>query len=297
MITDRFPGFKPLLSAKLDWSKLKYPVLTSPKFDGIRALCWQGQLYSRTLKKLPNRYIQYIARDFASGLDGEIIVGNPYDTNCMQNTSSGVMSFDGKPNFTYYVFDAWGNPEASFKDRLKRVEDWCEKAGNEFIKVVPHTWCYDEDQVKEQINKWVNAGYEGLMLRNPLAIYKYGRSTANEGILLKHKIVETEWAKVIGFEELMHNENEAEIDHLGHQKRGHSKFNKVESGMLGALIVESPKWSDTFNIGSGFDQFMRVVIWVNQDQYLGRTVEFAYQPHGTMDRPRTPIFKSFREDM
>lgn len=296
MITDAIPGFKPLLSGQLKWEKLKYPVLVSPKLDGIRALSYKNKLYSRTLKLIPNKYIQDIAKQFPSRFDGELIVGEPNDPNCMQNTSSGVMSFEGRPHFRYYAFDNFGR-DTPFTDRLNSVKEWCRVLGNPWVTAVEHVLCYDEAHVRYQIDRWVDNGYEGIMIRDPNGRYKYGRSTANEGILLKHKVFETEWAKVIGFEELMHNENEAEIDHLGHQKRGHSNAGKVQSGMLGALIVQSPVWEKTFNLGSGFDQAQRIAIWANPEEYMGKTVEFTYQPHGTLDAPRTPIFKSFREDM
>ena len=50
---------KPMLAALCeDVTKLRYPVIASPKLDGIRALVIDGQLVSRTLKPIPNRYVQ-----------------------------------------------------------------------------------------------------------------------------------------------------------------------------------------------------------------------------------------------
>jgi DNA ligase-1 len=101
--------FKPLLSAKVDKSefhRLTYPLLASPKLDGIRAVVLNDQLVSRTLKPIPNNFIrEALSHPQYDGLDGELIVGEPTDPGIYLKTNSAVMSVDGEPDFTYYVFD------------------------------------------------------------------------------------------------------------------------------------------------------------------------------------------------
>jgi len=47
-------GMKPLLAAKLEsLDQLRYPVLATPKLDGIRCLLWQGRAMTRKLKPIP----------------------------------------------------------------------------------------------------------------------------------------------------------------------------------------------------------------------------------------------------
>ena len=50
---------KPMLSATCkDSSQLVYPVLVTPKLDGIRCLVKDTGVVSRTLKPIPNKYIR-----------------------------------------------------------------------------------------------------------------------------------------------------------------------------------------------------------------------------------------------
>src|SRR5690606_31258487 len=95
------------------------PFLLSPKIDGIRALVVNGQLVSRTLKPIRNTYTQQLfGRHELEGLDGELVVGNPWDRNLMQQTSSGVMSVGGKPDVYFFVFDRWDGGSDSYSKRL-----------------------------------------------------------------------------------------------------------------------------------------------------------------------------------
>jgi len=287
---------KPMLASKLDFDTLKYPVLVSPKIDGIRAITINGAIYSRSLKLLPNRFIQAEARAFVHGLDGEIVVGSATHPNCMQNTSSGVMSYDGKPDFKFLVFDAYNCP-GSYSLRLNYLYNATSIDYHARVKVVKQDLCQNQADIQIKMNEYINAGYEGLMVRSLDGKYKHGRSTVREGYLLKHKIFESEWAQVVGFEEFMHNGNELKTDNLGYAERSSHKDNMVPMNMLGALVVKSPKWPNTFKVGSGFDFPMRKHIWENRELYMSRSVEFVYQPHGVLDVPRMPVFKAFREDM
>jgi len=287
---------KPLLAAKLDFDKLQYPVYVSPKIDGIRALTIHGALYSRSLKLLPNRYIQSKAGAFLHGLDGEIVVGQATHPNCMQNTSSGVMSYAGEPKFTYLVFDAYNCP-GGFSLRYNYLRNAVALNYNIHVEIIKQEICNDQYEVESKMLEYSGQGFEGLMARSPNGLYKYGRSTVREAYLLKHKVFESEWGQVVGFEEFMHNANELKTDNLGYAERSSHKDNMVPMGMLGSLVVKSPKWVDTFKVGSGFDFVQRKEIWKDRELFMGRSVEFKYQPHGVLDVPRMPIFKAFREDM
>lgn len=97
---------KPMLAVDAK-SDIRFPVYASPKLDGIRALIVNGKVMSRSMKEIPNEFIQQELGKFPilDGLDGELIVGAANDYNAMQNTSSGVMTRSGKPEFTFYVLN------------------------------------------------------------------------------------------------------------------------------------------------------------------------------------------------
>lgn len=58
-----------------DYSLIRYPVIGSPKLDGIRCLIVDGKAVSRNFKEIPNRHI---AKDLSDGVpngfDGEILL-------------------------------------------------------------------------------------------------------------------------------------------------------------------------------------------------------------------------------
>src|SRR5882724_6813110 len=93
---------KPMLAGTIesdhDLEKLHYPLLISPKLDGIRATVQNGILLSRNLKPIRNEFVQrHFSRHPFEGLDGELICGDPTDKECFRKTTSAVMSFDGVP--------------------------------------------------------------------------------------------------------------------------------------------------------------------------------------------------------
>ena len=141
-------------------------------------------------------------------------------------------------------------------------------------------------------------GFEGVCLRHPSSPYKHGRSTFREHYLIKIKVFEDMEGEVVGFEELYHNANEAKISETGHMVRSTHQENMIPTGRLGSLIVRI-LWKGEvmeFHLGSGFNEAQRQEIWANQQHYAGRNVKFKYQPHGSKDAPRTPIFLGFRND-
>lgn len=299
-------GFKPNLAATLTNPELiKFPVWASPKIDGIRCVVFGGVAYSRSLKPIPNPFVQEFASAFAAlleGLDGELTVGSPTDANCMQN-SMAVMSKKGEPDFTFHVFDSYSDRPywertqivksqvAQFYDRYPEVD----------ICMVPQHFCGAQADVDLLEARFLADGYEGLMVRDQMGLYKCGRSTEREGGLVKVKRFSDAEAVVVGFEEEMHNANEATTDALGHTERGAAKAGLVGKGTLGALIVRktyelaaSVPVGMPFNIGTGFTAAQRADFWARRGDLLGQCVTFKYFDHGIKDVPRHPVFKAFR---
>jgi DNA ligase-1 len=133
------------------------------------------------------------------------------------------------------------------------------------------------------------------MLRDPQGIYKSGRSTLKQQILIKLKRLCDDEATIIGFEALNRNQNPKTLDAFGLAKRSSVSANKVPDNLLGKLQVRSTTFGD-FSIGSGFDVDLRTHIWNNQEAYLGKVVCFKYQKVGTIVAPRHPIYKGLRGD-
>jgi DNA ligase-1 len=277
---------RPLLAAKTtdsDLQRLPYPMLLSPKIDGVRALVRNGVLVSRTMKPIPNLHTQALfGRDELEGMDGELVVGNPWDSNLMQNTMSGVMSRGGIPHVSFHVFDKW-DVSKPFQERLVYAKVLAEQFEEFGVKFVEHQLTQTYLGVIWHESEYIQQGYEGVMLRSLNGPYKQNRSTLREAILLKVKRFEDAEATVIGYEPLYRNLNAQEKDERGYAKRSTHQAN--QSGT-------------TFSIGSGFSEADRRLAWTEREKLVGRIVTYkTFKVTGVKDKPRFPIFKSFRDRM
>lgn len=298
--------FKPLLSPNDDplknpkfFEAMQYPLLASPKLDGIRCLIIGGTAYSRTYKPLPSLQVQ---EDFTwlEHLDGELIVGNPTDPDVYNRTQSHVMSADKPGDLALYAFDyihhEWR--DRPFIERLAKVEYevYSRVIPNGVIKHLPHTLVYDLDQLLEFEASCLEEGYEGIMLRNPNARYKNGRATFRENIIYKLKRFSDEEGEIIGFVEQMTNTNDLEEDELGYAKRSTSKEGMAPAGTLGKFLVTS-SWG-TLDVGCGtFNHSERQYIWDNREKFLGTVLKYRFFNHGIKDKPRFPRAVGFRDRM
>lgn len=285
--------FKPLLSATVeDVEKLKYPLLASPKIDGIRAAMVGGHLLTRKLKFIPNAFVRRELEKHAvalEGFDGELVVPGGF-----QAVTSGIMSRDGAPDFEYCVFDFWAHDDA-FVRRLDLARKIADKLDHPRVHVVAHVGIHDPAQLLSYEAKCLEAGFEGVMLRDPHGLYKFGRSTLREGILMKLKRFVDFEAEIIGFEEKMHNGNEATTDALGHTKRSTAKAGKRGAGTLGALLCRRDDGVE-FSVGTGsMGEAWCAAWWLDRNELIGQLAKVKHLPHGVKEKPRHPILLGLRD--
>jgi len=312
-MTDK-PTFKPMLAGKApaDLADLRFPVIASPKLDGIRCITWQGQALSRSLKSIPNQHVQECLAELPAGLDGELMVTG--DFNAVQ---SAIMSRGGEPEFQFCVFDmvVLANKDLGadlpFKDRLACLEENCREFPHPHVQVVPHQLVHSIEELIALDAKHIEAGSEGTMIRDPEGPYKCGRSTTKQGWLLKLKLFWDEEAEIIGLEEQMHNANEATTDELGHTKRSTHKENKVPMGTLGKFLCRFDDGTE-FKCGGGpgVTAALRQKLWDERSHpkgtcfpsCIGKRATIRYQavpgrterPEG--EKPRIPQFHGFRHE-
>ena len=292
--------FKPTLAATpSSYDNFQFPLAATPKLDGIRALTIQNDLVSRTMKTIPNEHIRTSLLSSGiklHGLDGEIIT---YENGKMQplNVVSGnVMRRAGKPDFVYHVFDDFTDANAHYIDRVNSHLAELEETG--IVRRVMPTIIENADDLWVYESEHLNAGYEGVMVRRLDGHYKYGRATERDRILTKIKRFFDAEGEIIGFIELLRNENEAQKDAFGRTKRSLSKEGRTAGGMLGALVVKTSISGRTmeFEIGTGFTSADRQEIWDNQESYMGKTVTFKYR-EVLKDKPTLTSFRCIREDL
>lgn len=292
-------NFKPLLAAPVDFDQIDYGnTWLSAKLDGIRAIVINGVVMSRSLKPIPNQWVQEcFGRPELEGVDGELICGSPTSPTVYHDTYSAVMSKDNRLNVHFYVFDHIAEPTAVYQRRYQMVKDAAAKHDNCFV-VLQHAVHSHADLV--DLEEWhLQKGYEGVMLRTvqgPNSMYKYGRSTAKAGTLLKLKRFTDAEAEVIGFEEEMSNNNEATTNALGRTQRSTHAENKVGKGRLGAFICRTAEGVE-FNIGTGFTAKQREDLWGVREALVSLQVKYKSFKIGEKDAPRFPVFLGWRHPL
>jgi len=282
-----------MLACNAELDKLTYPKLASPKLDGVRCCIVDGKALSRTLKPIQNSYInQRLSRSALDGLDGELIVGHPASKSCYRDTVSGVMSVDGLPDFTFYVFDIHDH-DRGFQERYaelgRRIKDeFC-------VRRLPHAIVHDEAELLTYEAQQITEGYEGVILRGMDSPYKFGRSTVKEGFMLKVKRFVDNDAEIIGFEEEMFNGNEATTNELGRTQRSSHAAGKVGKGTLGAFLVRDATTGVEFSVGTGLTAEERALCWRDRHALVGELIKYKSFEVGVKDRPRHPVFLGFRD--
>lgn len=276
---------KPMLAATLETlDGVRYPVLASPKLDGIRCLMQAGKALSRTGKAIPNaaarKYLESLPLD---GCDGELMV---HGVDFQDVTSAFMSRATALPAGWYFgVFDCLpvsaGEPYSERFARLTARLAALPDGARRHVVLVPHLTINNRAELEAFEARTVASGFEGVMLRNPRAPYKFGRSTAREASLVKWKRFADAEAVVIGSQQLVTATGPA--------------------AGLGALCVRDIATGCEFEIGTGFTSAQRTQFWTERNgSLIGRVVKYRhFAVSGVKDKPRFPSFVGFRalEDM
>lgn len=284
---------KPMLSATIkDVADIRYPVLASPKLDGVRCLITEdANLVSRTLKPIPNPHVNDLFGhwDALRGLDGELISGDPTASDVYRQTVGDVSRESGEPDVALYVFDNWTRT-GTFEDFIRT--EIPEAPG---VHVLPQHWIKCENELLRYEQDTLDLGYEGLILRSPEGKYKFGRSTMKEQGMMKLKRMASSEAKILEVIEEMHNGNEAKTNELGRTARSSSKAGLRGTARAGALRVVDCDTGVEFAIGTGLNDKDRSFYWANRESIVGKVISYDHFTVGVKDKPRFPSYKGLRE--
>lgn len=293
--------FRPMLAEEVVPEKLRFPVYVAPKYDGVRAMTpvFPGktcELISRSLKPIPNEYTRGMFRHLR-GLDGELVTGDPFQTNVFNESQSAFMSRDGEPDAGWYLFDCI-HPDVidkPFEKRLHHLYD-TKYLFPDNVEVVPHFFIENLDDFWVMEEDFVNQGFEGIVVRDPKAPYKFGRSTIREQYLLRYKRWHTCEAKIVGVKEQMTNTNEAKVNALGLTERSSHKSGMVGKGTLGSFILKADGFTETFDcgMGPGLTDAERARLWSLRDKLPGQLCTIAFQGQRSKDRPSLPKWMGLR---
>jgi DNA ligase-1 len=287
---------RPMLADQIESvNDLRFPLMASPKLDGLRCLMVDGRAMTRNFNPISNQFIrEWLEEHCPDGLDGELMVRN---ADGFSQVSGDIRRADGKPNFVYNVFDYVTNDiNEPFNERYAKLVRKVASMKCQQVELVLHTLVENQKDLSTIEATAVRVGYEGVMVRSLDGPYKFGRSTVKEGYLLKIKRFKDSEAVILELSPMMHNDNEAEEDAFGRTKRASNQENKVEMNTLGKFTVKDIHTGQVFDIGTGrgLTQEVRKQIWENRSKYKGKIIKYKYQECGTKDLPRFPVWLGFR---
>lgn len=295
-------------------------VIAQPKLDGCRGGQYSpGAFTGRSLKPYKNKKLtKFWSNIVFDGLDGELILPPPYEWNfhaMCRMTTSVVNTIDSPtiPNLVAFDFVTPKSAEWAYLRRYEKLQRWVEKLREEEtrrIHLMPMRIAKSIEELEGFDDEWVTYGYEGTIVRNPDAPFKPDRSTLAMELWRIKRRLDFEFV-VDEVVEAMENQNEAKTNALGRTERSTHKANKVGKGMVGAIkgrVLKKVLWQgkvlfekdQPIKVGPGeMTHADRVKYWKRQDRIVGKIGKAKVQPHGTMEKPRAPVWIGFRaaEDM
>lgn len=291
--------FEPMLAATMTdpWLKqLVFPVLASVKLDGYRCVVKDGRPVSRNLKPIPNQHIFIsLSTPVLEGLDGELIVGSPIAPDCLSKTSSGVKKATGIPQFKFHVFDDFSVHGHDFHYRLGHAEDRVTDIGDKRVSYVEHTLIHSIVGLLEFERTALAAGYEGVMIRDPKARYKFGRATELESSMWKLKRFKDGEFLITRVLQGQANQNAPVKDELGRTKRATLKEHMMPNGLVGTILGEDIETGEPVRASPGkLTLPERELYWRQPELLIGQIGKYKAFEYGAKDVDRFVTFQCLR---
>jgi DNA ligase 1 len=200
--------FKPMLAHDFNdyKSKIKFPVASQPKLDGVRAIIQESGTTSRNgknlvsaphiheaLKPLFEKYPDLV-------FDGELYAhkSDGIDFNkiisCVRKTKPTQADLDeSKQNIQYWIYDL-PSQVGSFEERFKVL---CDLDLPDCCRIVSTDQVYTMEYIMKIYKEYMEDGYEGQIIRILDSEYENSRSKS----LLKHKTFHDAEFTILGVEE------------------------------------------------------------------------------------------------
>lgn len=200
--TDANGSMKPML-AKSDRSKIKFPCIAQPKYDGVRCLVFDKdgeiQIVSRKGKPYNIPHLKEWAekhRDLLP-LDGELY--NHKELTFQEIVSAVKKQSDITPKIRYVVYDRpidnVDNAER-WTWLLKKFKDTSSK-GKSPVYLSESRVCFNMESLMKYHDECVEKGYEGAIARNNRGTYEFGFRSNNLIKIKEFKDAEYEIVDVI----------------------------------------------------------------------------------------------------
>ncbi|WLY87248.1 hypothetical protein [Vibrio phage vB_VibM_83AMN] len=281
-------------------SKVKYPVIAQPKIDGVRGLNIESQLFGRSLKRFAN--INVNARfdsPIYSWMDSELYAGNDiFADDLCRRTTSVMTTIQGSSDVSRVVFDLcfpeWRDKKYIY--RLEQMEKFIKEHAPMFVNCTEWRLIDNEDDLLAYDIENLDRGAEGTIARDPQGYYKYGRSTVNEGLLLRIKQYTDEEGIIRHLYEAETNLNEAQTNELGLTYRTSHKANKVGNGRIASMDIELISTGEIVRASAGkLTHAESEYYFKNQCEFLGKIAKIKHFAKGAKDTTRHCTFQGLRD--
>lgn len=298
--------FLPHLCQTLERDKLQFPLIAMRKSDGCRILNVNGKAVGRSLKPYKNKKLTaHFSQEGLNGIDCELVATYENDPDLCRYTTSLVNTIEGGLPNAVVIFDLLDEENinkgyAERIDAVKRSVSDYERILHPVKVIVPELFVISSvAELDALYERFLEEGYEGIIIRKPEGKHKNGRCTVKEGNYLRDKPTLDAEGVCIRLEEAYENQNEAKVNELGYTERSTHQENMVPKGMIGALWLLTPEGKE-IKVGAGkLKHEERKYYWENPDKIIGQIVKYAFLGVGELNAPRHPRFISLRaeEDM
>lgn len=310
---------KPQLADDVDFDTLTYPCWGLPKIDGVRGLQPRDKLVGRSLDEFKGFGLtEYFSDFYHEGFDGEITLGSspvaePGESLCAQTTGA-CGAFKGVTqvaDFHWWLFDLVTPDTASlpYRQRYELLSAKLTAQKDQRLHLVPYEVINNKQEALDLCAKYLAAGFEGAIFRNPDAPHKEGRPTKGGQQLMRYK----PWADfeilVTSVIEEETNTNEAKKNTLGKTERSSAKAGKVKNGKVGAVVGVVAKdvlcpltgrvlfhKGKEITAGAGrMKDAEAKAFFENQALIVGQIAKIKHLAYGVMDQPRMATFECLRD--
>lgn len=265
----------PMLASPWTPTLVSYPCIVQPKLDGVRALVYrEGDsivAQSRTGARFTScAHITDALQAFFATHPHSILDGELYSPTLSFETLVGMVKQTQVTHgsFSYHVFDQFEKAQVMrpYHERcvcLQALPD------SPWIVTVPSVTVQNEHQVDCALDAHILQGYEGIILRDPMAAYEI--KMRSKKLVKKKKMHEDEF-RVVGFK-------------AGKGREAHCVIWTCETETGGRFDVR-PKGTHAERQG----------LLEEAEQRIGKMYTVIYQEKSAKGIPRFPVGKAFRED-
>jgi DNA ligase-1 len=258
--------FQPMLAK--DWNdekhKVKFPVASQRKYDGVRCIIKSDGMWSRNGKQIisaPHIY-ESLKELFETNpdlvLDGELYTDKEFDFNkiisCVKKTKPTLDDLNkSKEYIKYFIYDL-ASDDNSFNIRYNTLKNMFDKKQFPITCVLANIdIIQNESEINKYHDQYVSEGFEGQIIRILEGKYENKRSK----FLLKNKVFNDDEFIIIGV------------------KEGLGKL----SGKVGKLVFQN------FESAVNGEHSYLEELWNKKDKLIGLTATVRYFGLTTTDIP------------